>query len=372
MRLLIATFVALVVSAGAALPAGAAEIKLVGPRGGETKSISFGSLESQFDVDANYVIRNGSGTKITQHVRGISLARLLESVDADPVYGGVEVVRPSGSPVRLSKLQLLASGPTPVIYASSDQLVFLRPSYGSRDANGVDIISAAGALTLKQVDLGALDVKITPSKRKVKAGELVTFTGSAEGGGAGESYEFEWDFNDGKRAEGASVSHRFKKRGEFTVLLTAKPVGSDRSSPTTVKIVVGNPVKSKKNRSGGGDNDASGAPVSGASDGDSGTGEQAATEQAQSKTKRKKKPAQSPDDSALERVTGQVLLSSTTEPVTESSTLAARSGTLKPIEPESAGLSISTGVWASIAAILILAFGAALENGKIKLRPSAG
>lgn len=368
MRLLIATFVALVVTACAAMPAAAADVNVVGPRGGETKSVSFGSLTSQFDVDADYVIRGASGAKIEKRVKGISVARLLSVIGADDVYGGIDVVRPGGGVVRLSKVQLLATGATPVIYAEGDQLVFLRPSYNADDANANDVVSVGGAMMLKQVDLGTLSVSAKASKTKVKAGELVTFTGTASGGGAGESYEFTWVFKDGKKGAGESVSHRFKKRGTYEVLLAAKTVGSDRTDADVVVIQVGDPVKSKKKRAGGGTNDAAGAPTSGAAEGDAGGGNLAATDQPEPKTKRKKKSSNEGPDSSLERVSGQVLLSSTTEPLTESSTLAARSGSEQPVEPKSSGLGISTGVWAAIATLLILAFGAALENGRFRIR----
>lgn len=368
MRLLIATLVALVVSAGAAMPAAAADINVVGPRDSGTKSVSFGSLSSQFDVDAEYVIRGASGATSVKRVRGISISHLLSVIDADQVYSGLEVIRPGGERVRLSKLQLLADGNPPVIFAEGGQLVFLRPSYNSDDANANDVVSVGGAMMLKQVNIGALSVAAKASKTKVNAGELVTFTGVAGGGGAGESYEFKWNFADGKRGTGASISHRFKKRGTYKVLLTAKTVGSDRTDPDVVVVQVGDPVKSKKKRAGGGTNDAAGAPTSGAADGDAGSGDLAATDQSAQKSKRKKKPAQNSEDTSLERVSGQVLLSSTTEPLDESSTLAARSGSQQPVQPKSSGLGISTGVWAALAAALILAFGAALENGKLRIR----
>ncbi|MBI2692119.1 MAG: PKD domain-containing protein [Solirubrobacterales bacterium] len=367
MRLLIATFVALVVSAGAAMPAAAGDISVVGPRNGGTKSVSFESLAAQFDVDDDYVIRGASGATQVKRVRGISVARLLAVLGADEVYSGIDVVRPGGGVVRLSKIQLLADGQAPVIFAEGDQLVFVRPSYNAEDANASDVVSV-GAMTLKQVDLGALSVSAKASRQKVKVGELVTFTGTASGGGAGESYKFTWIFKDGKSATGASVSHRFKRRGTYEVLLAAGTVGSDRTDPDVVVVQVGAPVKSKKKRVGGGTNDAAGAPTSGAAEGDARSGDLAATEQSQTKPKRKKKRVTGADEPTLEQVSGQVLLSSTTEPLTENSNLAARSGSQQPVDPKSSGLGISTGVWAAIAALLILAFGAALENGKVRLR----
>lgn len=368
MRLMIATIVALAVSAGAAMPAAAADINVVGPRGGETKSVAFGSLAAQFDVDTDYVIRGASGAKSVKRVKGISVARLLSVLGADDVYSGLEVVRPGGAAVRLSKIQLLAAGATPVIFAEGDQLVFLRPSYNSDDANANDVVSVGGALTLKQVKIGALSVTAKASKTKVNAGELVSFTGVARGGGAGESYEFTWVFRDGKSGSGATALHRFRKRGTYEVLVAAKTVGSDRTDADVVVIQVGDPVKSKQKRAGAGTNDSAGAPTNGAADGDAGSGDMAATDDPVQKSKRKKRPADKSDNLLLERVSGQVLISGTTEPLAESSTLAARSGSQHPVEPKSSGLGISTGALAALAAALILAFGAALENGKLRIR----
>jgi PKD repeat protein len=371
-RLLIATCVALAVSAGAAAHASAADINVVAPRSGDTKTVSFDSLESQFDVDSDYVIRGASGNTVTKHVKGISIAKLLATTGAEAVYSGLEIARPGGASIVLSKVQVIAAGATPAIYAEGGNLVFIRPSYGASDVNANDIVTVAGALTLKQTDLGALAIGLKASKTKAKVGDRVEFSATATGGGAGRAYTYKWNFNDGTTDTGAVATHKFTKRGTYRVLVAVKAEGADRSDAKVVEIQVGAAVKSKKNRSGGGTNDAAGAPVSGAADGDSGSGDQAATQQQSAQPRKKKKAKRAAPNQSLQVVRGQVLLSSETEPLTPSSTLAARSGSKQPAEPKSSGLGISTGVWAALATALILAFGAALENGKIRLRPTAG
>lgn len=368
-RLLIATCVALVVSAGAAASASAADINLVAPRSGETRTIPFESLAPQFDVDSDYVIRGASGNTVTKRVKGISIARLLSSSGADEVYSAIEIARPGGAPIVLSKVQILAAGATPAIYSDGGNLVFVRPSYDSGDVNANDVVSVSGALTLKQTDLGALKIDVKASKQKVKVGDRVEFSATASGGGAGRTYNFKWNFNDGATDTGARTAHKFTRRGTYRVLVAVKAEGADRSDAKVVEVQVGAAAKSKKNRSGGGTNDAVGAPVSGAADGDSGSGEQAATEQQPKKAK--KKTAQPVEDKSLQVVRGQVLLTNQAQPMTASSALAARSGSKTADKPETSGLGISTGAWAALAAILLLAFGAALENGKFRLRPAA-
>jgi hypothetical protein len=338
---------------------------VVGPRGGATKTVSFSSLVQ--DVDASYLVRSETQGDKTEQIKGVSIGALLSAVDADDVYGGIEIARPDGSVVQLSKKQILVGNPPPVIYADGDQLNFLRPSTGASDFNAKDLVGVAGTLTLRQVDLGALGIEARASKLKVKAGELVNFSASGSGGGAGDAYEFTWDFDDGKKLEGARVSHRFKKRGTYRVLASVDTPGAQSKGFKVLEIQVGERAESKKRRSGGGTNDSANAPASGAADGDSGNGDQAATEQATPKKKPKRKSES--NDSSLERVSGQVLLSASSAPLAESSTLAARSGS--EVAKQSTGFELSTGVWAALAAIALLAFGAALENGKFRLRPPA-
>lgn len=204
-----------------------------------------------------------------------------------------------------------------MIYLDGSTLRFLRPSYSSGDANSADQIGG-GSLVLTQTDSSRLQVAARASKVKLRARKLVTFTATAKGAAAGEKFIFEWNFDDGTKATGPSATHRFSKRGRYDVLVTVRTAGSSRSDPDVVSVQVGEPVASNRNRSGGGTNDAAGAPDSGAADGTSGEGSNAVTEAIAKRpaAKRiKQKPAQ-PD--ALPTVTGQLFSAQTTsEPSTE-------------------------------------------------------
>lgn len=313
----------LAVSASSAL---AGDVTVSGPRGGPSTTVSLASLADKFDVDADYELRDASGSAQPVHVKGISVAALLAAINADPVYGGVEVLRADQSKLLVSKSQIVAGAPSPVVYEDAAGVHFLRPSYGSTDANAGDVVTAAGNLTLRQTDSSQLQVEARASKTSVRARKAVTFSATASGAGAGEQYTYKWNFDDGTTATGAKVTHRYAKRGRYDVLVTVTTAGSDRSDPDVVSVQVGDPAKSKQNRSGGGTNQVAGAPDSGASDGSSGSGTNAATTQTEASapvTKRRRVFRAAP---AGEQVTGQLLSATIVAAPHAASTLGARSG----------------------------------------------
>ncbi len=340
----------------------AGEVTVEFPRESGSKTVSLASLTGSFDVDQDYEIRGASGSTQSERIRGISLAALLTAVNADPVYGGVEIVRPNGGTVLISKAQILAGWPAPVVYESAGEMRFLRPSYAAGDANAGDIVSTTGTLVVRQTDASRIQVKAKVSKSKVKARELVRFTAIVSGIGAGEQYSVEWNFRDGKKSTGESVSHRFSKRGNYVVLVTVKTEGSDRSDPTTVAVRVGDPAKNQKQRSGGGTNEVVGAPDSGASDGTSGSGENAASEDADSETdsqeQAKEQPAPEPE---LPQITGRLLDPNVAADPQAASTLAARSG--QQVENDSGTIGVPGEALGVAATFGLLGLGFLLELG---------
>lgn len=356
-RLSLTTALAIALTAFAAAGAQAAEIKIKNARSGEVKTVQFDA--SAADVEADYVLRGTSGEQ-TQRIKGVSLARILELAGADPVYTAVEVARAGGA-VPVSKYLILGQGLVPVVYEDGGNLVFVRPSSGAGDLNANDVVTA-GTLELTQIDLGALDVKVTASKKKIKAGQSVKFAATASGGGAGDKYAFKWNFNDGSTGNGASVAHRFKKRGTYRVLVGASIVGSDRSDPAVVTIQVGEPTKSKKKRTGGGTNDSANAPAGGVADGDSGDGDEAGSGERQ-KPKKRREPSPEPAvDPNLPVIEGELLAATSAPEPVEQSSLAARSGQ-QPQEAKSAGSSLPREAWAAIGAIALIGSGMLFEFG---------
>lgn len=345
--------------------AAAADVSVELPRGGETKTVSLASLAAKFDVDADYLIRESSGAQRTERIRGISLAALLDAIDADPVYGGVEVARLAGEPVLVSKAQILATGAVPVVYERDGAVHFLRPSYFGSDVNASDVVTTNGLLQLRQTDTTRLRVEARASKVKVKEREVVRFTATATGGAAGERYTFNWNFDDGKRAEGAKVSHRFSKRGSYSVLVTVRTEGSDRSDPDVVRVRVGKTASSKKNRSGGGTNDSAGAPSSGQSDGASGSGESTAARPPQRPDE--PEPEDTPASPALPQVSGQLLNATVVPEQPEVPQVAARTGQRAE---SGSGTGIPGEAAGAAAALGLLGLGFLLELGAIgKFRP---
>ncbi len=242
------------------------------PGGGSPATISTDDVQGQ--VDGTYWV-DGEAQPI--EVRdGVSIAQLLEETNTDFNYDAIELVRPTGETLRLTREQIDAEQ-QPVIYV--DQAGVSRflgaPSASGRVASA-DHFQLGATLSLSQRSQSPLTVALTPQSKRIEPGGRVTFRASATGGPEGATYTYAWNFDDGSTVEGArsTVTHRFGKRGQYQVLVTAKIVGTARSDKAPVAIIqVGEPSKSKKNRTGGGTNKDADAPESGSSDGPSGPGQ---------------------------------------------------------------------------------------------------
>lgn len=348
---LIAAAAALLAFAPGAL---AADVTIVSTNG-QSKTFDLGALAGEFDVSADYEVRSTRGVT-TQRVNGISIRRLIELADADPVYRNVDI----GS-VRMTRTQIEGAGAVPAIYPTGGQAGFIRTSYGPGDRNAGDLFST-GSITIKQAQVSTDDGPIATaeaSKRTVKAKQPVSFKASVSNAAAGEQFTYQWSFNDGSTASGESVKHSFKKRGTYRVLLTVKSAGSPSSIPAAVLMVqVGAPVKSKKKRTGTGTNDSAGAPLTGASDGDAGSGEQADTGAAKKPKKKKQREPEPKPGEELEVVSGELM--SAAAPIAAPSTLAARSG--QPGITLSNGFTLSGPAIAALLAVLLLLAGLMRES----------
>ncbi|MBJ7355015.1 MAG: PKD domain-containing protein [Thermoleophilaceae bacterium] len=339
--------------------ASAADVTVVLPRGGGEKTVSLDSLSAQFDVYSQYALVGSSGKTTSKQIRGISLRALLDAVGADPTYSAVEIGGTGGSSVRISHTQIEADGATPpVVYSDGGVATFVRPSYGAADKNAGDVVSGQ-PLVLTQVDGTDYGLKAKASKSKASVGESIKFTASAIGA-AGQELVYSWVFNDGSTGTGANVSHRFKKRGYYRVLVAVKGAGETTSTSMVLKIQVGKASASKQERSGAGTNDNAAAPVSGQADGASGSGDSAGSQEgdaAKSAKTRTKQDSTSPP--ALAEVTGQLVSATAATP--QQSGLAARSG--QPNPTQEGGPVIPKEALGGLGALGLLGFGAFLELG---------
>lgn len=366
-RTALAVSVAIAAFSAVASTAMAADVRVEFARDNRSRTVSLSELEPQFDVDRSYEIRSASGSTQTQ-IRGISITTLLAAVKAELRYGGVEIVRPEGGTVFISKSQIDTGVPAPVVYESGGQVSFLRPSYAANDVNAADLVSTSGTLVIRQTDKPRIKVVAKASKGKAKIRELVRFSATVTGAGAGENFTVKWRFRDGTTVSGLEVSHRFKKRGSYAVIATVETSGRAPVNHSDVAPVqIGKPGKNKTNRSGGGNNDASGAPDSGASDGDSGGGKNAPTDTGDETPKRTNQRAEPQPDPTLPQVTGQLLDPTVVTPEEQSSDLVARSG--QPVQQAKSSGGVPGEALAGAGTFGLLALGFLFELGVFRGRP---
>jgi hypothetical protein len=270
----LAMLMALLLAPGAR--ADAAQVTVVSP-GGAQQTLALAALAGGEDVvNGTYVLR-GSGGETSQTVTGFSLAALIEAAGADPYsFSFLEVQRPSGGAVQLSRHQALeqgafAEGPA-VVYATPTGTGFLRPSSGGDDLNGDDSFEAPQGVTVVLRKGTPLQVKAEASTEKTKPGKKVKFSAVVEKSGAGEELTFSWSFGDGKSASGAKVTHSFAKPGRYDVVVGVTSPGNEAGSSAVVSIQVGEPITGGPNRKGGGRNETEDAPEQGAASGPSTSG----------------------------------------------------------------------------------------------------
>lgn len=265
-RALIAGLVALALLAAPA-SALATDQVVVEAEGGSPVTLNLSALGDP-DVQGREYAVGEQRMAITGH----SLDRVLDRANVDPFeYGDIEVLA-AGSAVSFDREEVVRQGAfpdgPPVFWMQDGTSRFLRP--GSA-AGGPALIGGAGPVTVRLSLPSRLRVSATASSRRVDPGERVTFTATVEGADDGEPVDVSWYFDDGRRASGLRVTHRFRERGTYDVVVGARTSGDDPGDDEIVTVQVG-PERRGPNRKGGGTNRAAGAPDSGVGTGPGGSG----------------------------------------------------------------------------------------------------
>ncbi|HEY5943015.1 MAG TPA: PKD domain-containing protein [Solirubrobacterales bacterium] len=334
--------------------ADAAQVTVIAA-GGSQQTLSLEALGGSEDVvDRTYLLRSGSGES-SQTVSGFSLAALVEAAGVDPyAFSYLEVLRPTGGAVQLSRHQALDPGAfaegSPVVYATAAGTGFLRPNGGADDLNASDSFEAPQGVTIALRKGSPLKVQAEASTLKTRPGKAVKFSAEAEGAGAGETLTYSWYFDDGASAAGANASHAFSRRGSYDVVIGVTTPGDSTGSSAVVTVQVGPPL-SGPDRKGGGTRRDREAPDHGAATGTDGTAgggsSSAATagaaptpEPARSEEKPQEKPiettTQPPADAPISGRLLSAPAAATPEPDRQP---AARAG--NPSDGDSDGLSLS-------------------------------
>jgi hypothetical protein len=364
--------------------ADAAQVTVVSP-GGDERPLALEALTADDVVDRTYVLRSGSGES-SETVTGFSLGTILKAAGADPFsFSYLEVQRPGGGAVLLSRHQALdpgafAEGP-PVVYATATGTGFIRPSSAPEDLNAGDCFEAAPGLRIVLRKGMQLRVKAAARPLKVKPGEKVEFSATVEGVGSGERVSYSWTFGDGQRLTdaGATVSHSFAEPGSYSVLVGVTTPGNETGASAVVRVQVGESSQGGPDREGGGNNKAKDAADQGAAEGPSGGSDSAAAipppttgfpepvpvPETATELPPPVEPEPAPEPEG-EEVSGLLIGNTATaapEEIGPEEQAAARTGT--PNDEAGGDGGLPTAAWGILAGAGLLGLGALLEAGAL-------
>lgn len=355
----------LVAGAALALPWAAAaradvsQVTVISP-GGAEQTLALEALAGGEDViDRAYVLRGGEGESSVT-VTGFSLAALLEAAGADPYgFSFLEVQRPAGDAVLLSRHQALdpgafADGP-PVVYPTATGTGFLRPSSGAGDLNAGDSFAAPQGISIVLRKGSQLRVRAKASPIHTEPGQPVDFEAIVERAGSGASLAFSWYFDDGGSGSGETARHRFAKPGSYDVVVGVTANGDETGASDVVTVQVG-AAPAGPDRKGGGRNEAEDAPDHGSAGGPS---EPDPEPQQQAQPKAKTKTEQVKPQPSGDLVSGE-LLGAPAEESSQPLQPAAASARRGRLEGSSGG-GVPAAAWGVLATLGLLGAGALVE-----------
>lgn len=337
---------------GLATPARAADVTVT-PAGGEPVTLSIGELEPSWDVRERPYMVDGQQIVVT----GISIDRLLDRAGVDPFgYGDVTVGEIVLTREEMIDPEAFPEG-RPVFWLDAEGTHFLRPG-GERITGPFTVALAARG--------GSLRVSASASRRRVEAGDRVTFTARVEG--ADGDVRVRWTFDDGEKGEGRRVRHTFERPGTYKVVVGATSEADPTGDSAIVTVRVGEPAEGP-DREGGGTNEDEDAPDSGAatggdeasggdtsSGGDASSGGAAARDRARTQRRaradaRRRRANRTRSERGVE-VTG-LLLEGPGEPLAPAAQAGARTGNPDPAAPA----ELPDEVLVALLALGMLAYG---------------
>ena len=231
--------------------------------GSRAVSLSAQQVRASADVPPTaYTLRDPGGTQVVK-LSGLSLPGLVRLAGGNPAtVRELMLPRARAGFVRLSGADLaeptpFADGP-PLVFVDGSSLRFFRPVRGPTDSNAADNIATqpGDALSVTVFAGAPLAVRASADPPRARAGQRIAFSASAAAGG---ELAFEWRFDDGTTARGATVRHAFAGPGRYRVVVTA--AGADGSGGTSepVEVAVGRAPGAAGEGRGRGDDPGQGA-----------------------------------------------------------------------------------------------------------------
>lgn len=238
------------------------EVTIVKPDG---KSIpGFIAAEARQDMDTDYTVRRSGKEERVNVTDGVSILSLLNHVEA-PIYDTVKIPGPGGG-VTLTRGQVEAV-PPPGFFkddATGKTMFIGAPPFKGADYTEDYFSVATSAVRITQDNDADLEVSVKASRTKIDPGQTVEFTATVSPRG---SYRYDWTFEAGagKKDGGSKVEHRFDEAGTYLVGVGVYMSATDPDSDggDGIRIQVGEPKKSDKNREGEGPNTDESAPQTG-------------------------------------------------------------------------------------------------------------
>lgn len=190
----------------------------------------------------SYTVRDRiGGPAKTLTLRGLSIRGLLALAGIDPgTVDYITVVRADGSLLLLRGADIndppFPEGPA-LVTNEGETTRFLRPA---RAAGGTtdDVTSVPGTPLEMNVSGGTLlSVKATASPTRVRIGRSVTLHASVRFPPAGANLVYIWDFGDGTRGIGATITHTYQVSGDLQAQI--KVQGSGGSTPQCAQVCGG-------------------------------------------------------------------------------------------------------------------------------------
>lgn len=210
--------------------------------GTTTQPIAISGAEIAAAADTGpttYTLRDSpgqAGTPLTLH--GVSIRGLLTLAGFDPgTVKFVQVVGGDGSVTTLTAPEINSppypEGPA-LVTDEGGTTRFFRPARSS-GGTSINVTSVPGTPLEMTVNGGSLlSVRATASPTRVKVGQSVTFRASVRFSPPGATITYIWDFGDGTRGLGATVTHQYSQPGDLLVAVKAQGSGGSTSECATV------------------------------------------------------------------------------------------------------------------------------------------
>jgi PKD domain len=370
---------------------------IVGYPGAQT-FVGADQIAAQSDVTSvDYTLRSPGAQQMIPE-SGLSVRKLIGLAGADPdKVGFVTVPRPVGTTAYLPGSDFADPPPFPegpaLVWVESDTARFLRPVRNATDINAEDfIVTTTGAsLTIGLHAGNILKVAAHVNTARPRARKPVSFSANAAGQLPSEQLSYRWQFGDGTVGQGPAVSHAFRYKGSYKVLVSVTGDRDSGGESAPLALTVGRvkkkgaggagPAKGPSSHGAAGKGSGSGGGDGSRQSGGAGSAAAASTGAATNTRTQAKAASQSARTQAVETVSGPLqrvagtLLPDLSQPakaLSGSSFLRALSGAESGGSPSSPSVPSDDGdsggrsklsiAWPAAALALLFAAGIAWES----------